>query len=979
MTRTPALLLAGASALALMAAPQMALADCTLDMGPGSGNVPPSGATVTCADNLDTQGISAPASSGVTVRIESPSGGISTTGAAGILLGADATIDVTSEQGSNRPVTTQGDAAPGIDVTDGAAITVAGQVRTAGEDSPGIRTGADAQITVTATGTVATGGGTSAGIVLGDDGSLTVEGEGGDVGGRVRTGNSNSAAVLMTGEGGSLTVQSGALVTTSSGQSNPVLVEGDDGTVEVSGDVRSSAGNATAILGTADGLRVTVADGGFVTAQSSGSDAIASEGEGARITVEAGGEVAISSGNSIAIVAGQGGRVRIGGTVSASSSDSAGVALGDDAQLRIRNRGVIETSSSESQAVRIGPDAETATVIVARGGRIDAVGAQSIVDRGETDTEVTIDGVVFGGSSDPILDMRAGDDVVTVNGTVRATSASPVIALGAGNDTLNNNSSQTIEGPGRLVSGGGGDDTLNLSNGTENSTSDYSGFETTTVGRNRNEGDPNEGGETQLTVDSDQSGNTIEANDGGRVDIPDGQTAGSVNVNASEGGTVGVTADNDAGTGSGQGGATITTEEGATVEVASNNGGTESQTVTGADFDEGSNVTVSNSDLLEGTAGSDRIDIAVGEGVFGRAAARRGGNAGALAGAMDRAIADDPGILNDAFAAGELDLRVTNEEAADLLARLSGEGAAQAALGGVRAVLSFNEALAPGGGVGAMAAGPGVTMSSQGAGNGFGSGLTGWAAIYGGRGDVETGLGAPFESDSRGLAVGVERAMPLGGFADGVAGVALGYATTDTLGDTGAGEADSLAIGAYFAGSNGPLEMEAALSFGRVDAEAGDLSTDGTVLTGRVEAAYDVVADTALTFGPMARLSFTEARFDEVDGFSAIPVQLDDGRLSQRTLGVGVRAASDIDGGGRVSADLLYERVYGDDAFTFDGLVGSAGFTTGVSTGDDERIRLGLAIEAPVADGVTVGARYDGLFADTGDSHSASLLVTYQF
>ncbi len=523
------LLMAGVSTLALLGNP--AAAACTLANG-DAGNMPSSGATVTCANNLDNTGITAPGANDVTVDVAGPGGGISVTGTNGILLGTGATVTVSGQ--SNRPVNTSGDTAAGIDVTSGATITVDGQVTTAGEASPAIRATDDATITIGTMGLAQTGGGQSPAVAVGANATVTIMGDG-TMGGQATTGNSGSDAVVLGGMGSSLEVQSGARVTTSSGMSNPVQVDGANGTVTVAGDIRSSSGNASAILGTADGLTVTVRDGGFVTAQSSGSNAIEANGAMARVTVEQGGEIAISSGNSSAIVVGTGGMVQVDGTVKASSSQSQGIVLNDGAMLTVGPTGVIETSSSESQAVLVNESAMTATVTVDRGGNIDAVGAQALVDRGMTNTTVTVDGTVFGGSSDPVLDMGAGDDTVTVNGTVRGTSADPVILLGEGDDTLTDNSSTTVDGPGVLVDAGGGSDTLTLNNGKQNRSSQYAGFETTNVGRNGNPNDPANGMESSVTVDNDQSGNTVNANEGGSATVDQGGSVG--NANARDGGS----------------------------------------------------------------------------------------------------------------------------------------------------------------------------------------------------------------------------------------------------------------------------------------------------------------------------------------------------------------------------------------------------------------------------------------------------------
>ena len=994
------LMAATASPLAMGAAVSLAtispvVAACQLVTSvPGaSGNNPPPGSTVNCVDNLDSNGVVNAVASGVTVNVESPAGGISTTGQPGVLLGDGATITVTSEQGSNRPINTSGDMAAGIDVKANATITVDGQVATAGGTSPAIRATDNASITVGATGTVRTGGGMSAGIQVGANSTVTLRGEGGDKGGRVATGNSNSDAIVLGGRGSTLTVGSGAIVTTSSGMSNPVQVDGADATVNVSGRVQSSSGDATAILGTADGLMVNVRDGGFVTAQSSGSNAIEAQGANAQITVERGGEVSISSGNSVGIVSGDGGTVTVEGTVKASSSQSQGVVLGDGATLNVGDRGVIETSSSESQAVLIGMGAATATVNVRRGGNIDAVGAQAVVDRGMTDTTVTVDGRVFGGSSDPVLDMGDGDDTVTVNGTVEGSSADPVIDLGAGDDTLNNNSSETISGPGVLAVGGAGNDTLNLANGSQNRSSRYSGFETTNVGRNRNANDPANGMESTLTVDNDQSGNTINANEGGRVDIRDGRRAGSVTVNANSGGTVGLTADNGAGTGSGQGGGTFNFAAGSTADVSAGGASRERQSFSGTTFGPGTRTVVNNSDFLTGTAAGNAIDIGLGQGAFANAAALRSAgsvNAAAAAGALDAAIAANPAVLDAAIAGGRFSLLTTGAATADVLRRISGEIGVQTAGAGILAAGTFADALRPGGVAGSThTATFGSTVgvqgtdlsarSTQAATDTVGSAAVPgvWVAALGSAFDVESSASGDYDGATGGLVLGLEGFLDMPGLDGGTAGIAVGYTDTQVDGVLDDGDARGYHVGAYISGRAGGLTWNGALSYSHLDLESGIADGDANVFSGRAEAAYDLFAlGTGLFVAPVARLGFTHA---DVDGFGALgPLgTVVSGDFGQGTAAIGLRMAGWV-GAGTLRADAFYEHTFGDARLNLDATVLGTAFTTGATVADENRFRLGLGYDVQVGQ-AQIGARYDGAFGEDVREHTGSVKVTFRF
>ena len=943
-------LLAGSSAIALnVTASTTAQAACEL-AAPAQGasaNNPPSGGTVNCVDTLDTQGVSDSDANNVTVNVVGPQGGISTTGSPGILLGNGAQVTVTP----GGSVRTSGSGQPAISVSQGSTVTL--------EEN--------------------------------DSGSNTV----------VATGSSGSDAIVLRGANGTLNVNEGTLVTTSSGNSNPVQVNGADSTVNVSGDVRSSSGNATAILGTANGLEVNVRDGGFVTAQSSGSNAIESQGSMASINVEEGGEVVISSGNSAGIVSGAMGEVTIDGLVSASSSNSSGVRLsGDGASLTVGETGEIRTSSSGSQAVLIDTGVSEAIVTIDENGgedpQINGIGGQAIVDMGNTNTTLDVNGDVFGGSSDPAISLGAGNDEVTIGetGSVEGSSSSPVIDLGDGMDSFTNNGG-SLTGPGVLVSGGGGMDTFNL-NGGEAATSNFDGFETTNV----------EGKGASLTVDNNQSGNTINANEGGRVDVADGAAAGNPTININRGGTGGITADNAEGTGSGQGGAQVNFAEGSTADVAGSGASSETQNFTGANFAPGTNVSVNNSDVLTGTATTDsagsRIDIGLGETAFGDAADlnSRNANARAFAAALDLAVAANAALLDAAIGGGEVSLLTVGAETAAQFSVLSGEIVAQSGAAGFRAALAFTDTLRPGGlaGFGPMTAiglepNAYAAMPAENGGDYFADVIeapvqsvlpaeTGfWLAVHGGTVDVDEDLSSGFDADMIGVSIGAERAMSFGPFSGGTAGIALGYTHTYVDSDFDDGEIDAYHVGTYIDGEFFGLQSAAALSYSYLDIEAGDLDdAGGHVLSSRIDAAYDIgmLFDTGIVFGPVGRVEYNYATFDDVETSALLGSELDDGDISQFITGIGVRLGADV-AGGTARLDVMYEHVFGDKALVFDGEVGGQNFATGAAVSDEDRLRIGAGFDVRVSPSVVVGAQYDGTFGSDVDVHTGSIRAGFRF
>ena len=964
---------ASATALcALASAP--AHAQC-VTTGPGTAEMPETGAVIECDSNLETDPILGPMANDVTVNVNGPAGGISVTGDGAVLLGDSATITIDAE--GNRPIQTSGDSANAIEVGNDAAITVGGRTSTSGENSTAIRTGDNA--TVTANGTVTTGGGMSDAISVGSDSVVTVGARA-----NVNTQNSNSAGVRLRGDNAELVVEAEmtemnglqqGLVTSSSGNSNPVLVEGDTGEVTVAGEVRSSSSDATAILVQGDDAVVTVQENGLVTAQSSGSDAIGVTGTGASISVEDGGEVRISSGNSAAIRSGAEGTVSVGGTVGISSSNSQGIVLGDAATLTVEAGGLVETSSSESQAVLVGEEATTATITVEEGGDIDAIGAQAIVDEGETDTTVTVNGVVFGGSSEPVIDLRAGNDVLIVNGTVRGSSADPVVDMGEGDDDVTINSSTTIEGPGVLVAGGGGDDSVTLASGDAFTSDQFTGVETTTVQGNTTSGDPKEGQRTSLEVNN-ESGD-VTAGDGGDVTV--GEGGSSTGATAQSGGSVTVAeggrsdrVQSDAGGqvtvqngGSGgldatsAGGGTITFENGSTAEVQGEaTTGPQSQTFAGADFQEGTRVGVSNSAVLRGVAAGDTVDIELPENAFAEFGAAAG--AGEFGAALDAGAA-----AGDARA---LDLITT--EAGDLSSAIeegSGLSAGASTATGIAAALSFGELLTGRASLAPAGRDAPASFSFRAA---PADGRVGWAAVYGGSVD-----GDRFDGDYGGLAAGVETSRPLG-----AGELTFGLAVAVASGDGGGRDFDAASIGLYGDYLSGPLLVTGALAFTDVDVEDGSVG-DADVLSGRIELAYDLIGDYGddRLVAPYGALSFASA---DIDGGTTSLGTIDGGDFDQGIAEIGLRVGQSFDTGGgrvgRVTAELGYERVFGDEDLTVSGTAFGTPFSTTAAALDEDRVKLGLGFESEVAPGATVGVRYEGRFGG-GQDHRISLGARFTF
>lgn len=995
MTITRSIMLSSAAIMAVAIA-SPAMAECSVTTGAGTGDAPETGDTVTCSAPLDNSGISGGADDVTVDILDESSAGLSTSGESGVTLGSGATVTV----GAAGQVVTQGDQALGLNLDNNAAVTVNGTVSTSGEGSPAIRTGLNS--TVDVAGTVRTGGGTSPAISV--DGGSTVNV---NMGGDVRTGNSGSDAILLLGDGTTLNVNSGALVTTSSGMSSPVRATGNNAVINVAGDVRSSSGNADAIRVEGNMGTVTVSDGGFVTAQSSNSDAIDMAGTGGTVTVEEGGEVRISSGNSAAIRGGARGTVNIAGKVGISSSSSQGVVLGDQGTLNVRSTGMIGTSSSESQAVLIEESATTATVLIEERGMIDAVGAQAIVDRGMTDTTVTVNGTVFGGSSDPVIDLMGGDDTVIVNGTVRGTSANPVVDMGAGNDTTTINSATTVEGPGVLVASGDGDDTLNLANGVMYRSDQFTGAETVNASNG-----------TQYTVNNDQpmqtvnvmgqnsqasvamggqvmnlnssmggsstvemggsatntstgNGGTTNVNDGGSVDRSTTEAGGTTNVNdggqasnvrSNMGGTVNVNSGGEANLEAGEGGGgSINFRSGSSTNMMASASGSSQidQRIAGVNFENGSTVNVANSTFFTASAAGDTITLSRAADAFGGRA--NGRNQTAVANALDNIGSTG----NNDVVAG---LVLTAEDrVGETFDRLSGELFASTAQGFANSARGYTDIM--------LRRTAAQTSSSDGAMEenlASDGGLRFWLGGFGrdlsiDSGDADRIGGLGYDTDAYGAALGVE--FNVGSSV--VAGISGGYSSGETriaaLGDKA--ETFSYFAGAYAGTSLGGLNLGLAFSYGNHDSDTrrtvfaadntfGTNGTfDGETYSFSADASFDLVASDNVVVAPVAVFNavrvegdFAEAGSGVFDQNGSVGKWLIYGGGGAEVAGIFTTAGGNVI---RPSLMVTYERAFENDlnvTTAFSGAPNEPFSITGFGGGRD-RVRGSLGLEVMLGRG----------------------------
>lgn len=988
-------LLASASTLALVfaagaIAPSSALAECTATAGTAQNPAP--GATITCTEPLETQPTVGPNTAGVTVQTSGPSSGYSVTGDTAVLLGESTTVDVRD----GGQIATSGDDALGVSAGALSSVTTqgTGRITTQGERAPGVRLGDGSSVTIG--GLVATNGSNSNAVDVGANSTVTVQN-----GGTVRTSSGQSDGIFSDGTNVTVDVNQGGLVTTSSSDSNPIAITGSDATVNVSGEVRSSAGNSDAISLTGANSSVTVTGTGDVSASSSSSDLISATGDNSTIDIQAGGPIlAAGSGGGQAVArVGDGGTVTVNREIRASSSNSNGVAAANDADITLEPQGSIVASSSQTAGIRLDSTQASSvnTVTIQEGAAIDASGGQAIVASGPGQEDIQINGDVTGQNGAAVTELGGGDDELTVSST-------GTLATGGG--------------AGVLVNGGMGFDTVNLAN-----PSSYDAARFVNVEQINSTG----GGNTVNAGQGTQPGTNFGASNGGTVNVNSGAQAGQVTagsggtVNVNSGGSANVSAD------SGQGGA-INTAAGSNINVQGQaSGNPQNQTVAGATFGAGTNVTVANSAFLSGRAAGDRIDIGLDAGAFSARAGTQ--NQRAVAGTLDTFIGSPDGTREDQI----LDRIVLATEPGRLLDDLAAQIYPTTIQSGIFTQRLFSESLrerarliSPTLSAGMPAAPvsvlgysgepqkslPGITLAADMPNMTFepvpvvedyGVGLGGFAGVFGGWVDADaTEVGTGYDADTYGGMIGLEGSLARFGFGSGVGGIALGYSQTDVeLGDVRAeSEIDSYHVGLYGGGNYRGLNLAAAIAYAYQDVEVeraiglpeGDVFTsaefDGHLVSGSLSASYNFATlfSDRLVLAPTATFDAIYADYDgnEETGDAFFAVVTDDEDYTQYIAGVGVTLGYNVPVGStiiRPEVQVMYERIFGDEEIVQ--TIAFAGtdtpFAVAAPAQEEDRIRVGVGLGYSLTDTISTHVRYDGSFADDIDSHRASASVSFRF
>ncbi|WP_116653525.1 autotransporter outer membrane beta-barrel domain-containing protein [Pelagibacterium sediminicola] len=275
-----------------------------------------------------------------------------------------------------------------------------------------------------------------------------------------------------------------------------------------------------------------------------------------------------------------------------------------------------------------------------------------------------------------------------------------------------------------------------------------------------------------------------------------------------------------------------------------------------------------------------------------------------------------------------------------------------------------------------------------------------WLAPLGGRGSIDgDGNAATLDWWSAGIAGGYEGQIDMG-TGNAFAGFGLGYIRSHGSVDArlSSFDADGFHIGAYGAWEDGPWRLVGALTYA-----ANRISTERNIVFGGLdrtaeadywihslgfsgEAAYGMDMGGGTTLLPLFTLDagwsghggFTETGADALNltGASENWTRLDTG------VGIGISHVVPTETGRLIlEGRAVWEHAFADDVpsqlLSFAGSPTS--FTVNGPAANRDRLRLGAGLGWDIAPDMTLRANYEGVFAGSYDSHTASLGLNIRF
>jgi outer membrane autotransporter protein len=292
----------------------------------------------------------------------------------------------------------------------------------------------------------------------------------------------------------------------------------------------------------------------------------------------------------------------------------------------------------------------------------------------------------------------------------------------------------------------------------------------------------------------------------------------------------------------------------------------------------------------------------------------------------------------------------------------------------------------------AAGAGMGAVLGTQGDAAGYaatpGMRLEGYGLWAGALADFQEA--DEYDAEWLGLAGGVERV-----FGDAAAtsliGAGVGYTTTDVSVTAGGADIESGYIGLYGAHHRGPVNLSGALAYAWnwydlfrtvTPGVVAKGDTEGNTFSASFQASYNVAEQLGyptLRVAPTGRL---EAIVADRDGYTEtgagiLNLTVGDDSIEQILPAVGLSVAGAWAAGDvtvRPEAQLLYEHLFGDNSVTTRSSIPTVGstFATTVSTGDRDRLAVGLGTALDFSQTVSAHMRYDAPSPSTATSPSTT-------
>ena len=222
--------------------------------------------------------------------------------------------------------------------------------------------------------------------------------------------------------------------------------------------------------------------------------------------------------------------------------------------------------------------------------------------------------------------------------------------------------------------------------------------------------------------------------------------------------------------------------------------------------------------------------------------------------------------------------------------------------------------------------------------------------------------------------------------------------TTDTRADVDArnsrANGDAWHVGVYGSWSHGPWEARATLGYmdGEADVTRG-IAFGALARSARSKQAMDALgfsgelawrlSDGKVAVAPVLTVDALRANFDATreSGAGALDLSPESQRHEQLEIGAGVRLSGALGNGGYELRAVYAQDVAADRIAERSGLFAGSptAFTVRGPEADKERVRLTAGVSYPIANDMSLGLHYDGVFSGSGNTHGATARFDWRF